>query len=201
MKTTIKHLIKSKANPVALAVNYLNYSGRHRSILARQNTFIRGKRRIQGSFRIGTKYMGLVRNPETFINIESGSMEGHAYIGSGCKINCCGGKLELNGCTVNVNNQIICADNIYIGINTLISWDCLIMDTNFHEFNGDNNSEPVHISSDVWIGARVTILKGTFIAPGCVVAAGSVVKGQFIEESCLIAGNPAKVVKTGILWK
>ena len=46
----------------------------------------------------------------------------------------------------------------------------------------------------VVIGAKVTILDGTRLGNGCVVAAGAVVKGEF-PDNCIIGDVPAKVIK------
>lgn len=52
----------------------------------------------------------------------------------------------------------------------------------------------VVIGANCWIGAKVTILDGTRLGNGCVVAAGAVVKGEF-PDNCIIGGVPAKVIK------
>lgn len=52
----------------------------------------------------------------------------------------------------------------------------------------------VKIGKNCWIGAKVTILDGTKIGDGCVVAAGAVVKGTF-PDNCILGGVPAKIIK------
>ena len=52
----------------------------------------------------------------------------------------------------------------------------------------------VKIGENCWIGAKVTILDGTVIGNGCVVAAGAVVKGNFPDNS-VIGGVPARILK------
>lgn len=52
----------------------------------------------------------------------------------------------------------------------------------------------VSIDDDVWIGAGVRILSGTYIESRVIVAAGSVVKGR-LESGWIYAGVPAKQVK------
>ena len=52
----------------------------------------------------------------------------------------------------------------------------------------------IEIGDGCWLGARVTVLDGTVIGPGSVVAAGAVVKGVFPPRS-LIGGVPARVLR------
>jgi maltose O-acetyltransferase len=50
------------------------------------------------------------------------------------------------------------------------------------------------IQDGVWIGSRVTILPGTVIGKGAVIAAGSVVTAD-VPSNKLVAGAPARVVR------
>lgn len=52
----------------------------------------------------------------------------------------------------------------------------------------------VKIGNNCWIGAKVSILDGTRIGNGCIVAAGAVVKGEF-PDNVIIGGVPAKILK------
>jgi carbonic anhydrase/acetyltransferase-like protein (isoleucine patch superfamily) len=52
----------------------------------------------------------------------------------------------------------------------------------------------ISIGDDCWIGARTTILDGSVVPSGCVVAAGAVVRGTF-PPNAVIAGVPAKVIQ------
>lgn len=58
----------------------------------------------------------------------------------------------------------------------------------------------IQIGDHVWISQDVVLLKRTNIPSNCIVAHSSVVTKAFHEENCVYAGNPAKVVKTGINW-
>lgn len=53
---------------------------------------------------------------------------------------------------------------------------------------------PVRVGPDVWIGAKATILRGTVIGPGCVVAAHAVVRGE-VPAYSIVGGIPARVLK------
>ena len=52
----------------------------------------------------------------------------------------------------------------------------------------------VFIGKNVWIGDKVTILPGTTIGDGAIVAANSVVSKD-IPAYSVAAGNPAKILK------
>lgn len=59
---------------------------------------------------------------------------------------------------------------------------------------GDSESKQVVIGDDVWIGARVIILKGVHVGKGAVLAAGAVVSKD-VPEYAIVGGVPAKVLK------
>ena len=53
---------------------------------------------------------------------------------------------------------------------------------------------PIEVHDGCWIGANSTILPGSVIEKGCVIAAGSVVKG-LLKPNRLYAGVPAKEIR------
>lgn len=53
----------------------------------------------------------------------------------------------------------------------------------------------ITVGDGCWLGARVTVLDGTVIGAGSVVAAGAVVKGVFPPRS-LVGGIPARVIRS-----
>jgi acetyltransferase-like isoleucine patch superfamily enzyme len=85
-----------------------------------------------------------------------------------------------------------------IGNNVAVGNYTLVMDTDFHAV-GDHTKpgecSPVVIEDDVWLGARVTVLKGVHIGRGAVVAAGAVVTRD-VPPYTLVGGVPAKVIRT-----
>ncbi|MDD3223508.1 MAG: acyltransferase [Clostridium sp.] len=116
------------------------------------------------------------------------------------------------------NSKLMCVNNINIGNDVMISYDCTIYDNDSHSIYwkyrkddvltslndfkyGTNNknwenviSNPIKIEDKVWIGFGVTILKGVTIGEGSVIGAQSVVTHD-VEPYTVVAGNPAKVVK------
>lgn len=101
---------------------------------------------------------------------------------------------------INSDCKIRCSKKIEIGDNCAISHDCTIMDSDVHNIDGHNNTKPVKIGNDVWIGTRVTILKGVNIGKGAVIAAGSIVTKD-IPDGCLAGGVPAKVIRENVTWE
>lgn len=80
------------------------------------------------------------------------------------------------------------AVNLYlIDSNHLTAKDKLISEQGF-------DSEKIVIGNDVWIGANVTMIKGSSLGNGCVVGACSLVNKKF-GEYVIIGGVPAKVLK------
>lgn len=107
----------------------------------------------------------------------------------------------LIGNNVATNNNIfICAANlIEIGDHSLIGQNVTIMDFEAHGLAPDKRREVgkigyVKLSSNIWIGNNVIILKNTEIGENTVIAAGAVVSGKF-PANVIIGGVPAKVIK------
>lgn len=101
---------------------------------------------------------------------------------------------------INSDCKIRCHKEIVIGDDCAISHDFTIMDSDAHELNGNRNTSPIRIGNHVWIGTRVTILKGVSVGNGAVIAAGSVVTKD-VPAGSLVAGIPAKVIKEMVQWK
>ena len=138
----------------------------------------------------------------------SGEVEfkGTANIGHGSKLAVTGELVIGDNLEITAESAIICHEKITLGKNALISWDTLIMDSDFHEIYDErqqciNENSPVTIGDDVWIGCRVLILKGVEIPDGTVVAASSTVNKTIESSNTIIAGSPAKTVKENVTWK
>ncbi|MCQ2515275.1 MAG: hypothetical protein MJ094_00245 [Saccharofermentans sp.] len=75
------------------------------------------------------------------------------------------------------------------------------MDSDAHKVIGnDNEAREISIGNHVWIGSRVTVLKGVSIGDGAIIAAGSVVTKDVPAHS-MVAGCPARVVKEYVEWE
>lgn len=113
-----------------------------------------------------------------------------------------GAKLNLGSGFFNSNIKIRCHERIEIGEDVAISHDVTIMDSDAHEglWEGYEKTKPIKIGNHVWIGTRVTILKGVTIGDNAIIAAGSVVTKN-VPNNTIVAGVPAKVIKININWK
>lgn len=108
--------------------------------------------------------------------------------------------LRLGSGFVNSGARIDCYSGISIGDRVMIGPDVIIMDSDGHQLvSGGPVTAPVTINDRVWIGARVTILKGVEIGEGSVVAAGSVV-AKSVPPYSLVAGVPSRVIRSDIRW-
>lgn len=126
------------------------------------------------------------------------------------------GKIRIGNNTYIGGASVIGAvEDVYIGNDVIISTDVHIYDNNNHptspekrramsecgDFFGEkwqwteSDHASVKIMDNVWVGERVTILKGVTVGQGAVIGCNSVVTHD-VPEYSIVAGNPAKVVKS-----
>ena len=114
------------------------------------------------------------------------------------------------------DGKIVIGDNVDIGKDTIIysskeggiiignyshiAGQCYIIDMDHGIEKGlrideqQNTVKKVQIGTDCWIGADATILKGSIIEDGAVIAAKALVKGTVASNS-IVAGIPARKIK------
>ncbi len=118
-----------------------------------------------------------------------------------------------NNVFIGGNTILDCVVSIVVEDDVLISYQCLLADSDNHSVRysirkqdlagwkddrkhdwGPIKSKPVKIRKGAWIGARAIILKGVTIGEGGIVGAGSVVTKD-VPPYTIVAGNPAKVIR------
>lgn len=137
-------------------------------------------------------------------------IKGNVNIGRGCKISI-GSDATLtlgDNFTITGNSEIISQKSITFGRDCLLSWDVLIMDTDFHHILNEDNMiintpKPITIGNHVWIGCRNTILKGVFIADNNIISANSTITRKITATNCIIGGHGKNVdmIKRNVDWK
>lgn len=105
------------------------------------------------------------------------------------------GKLIINDIYLGPQSSIICYYYIEIRKNTIISWDCTIIDSDTHDiFDEENNiindNKKIFIGNCCWIGFGSTILKGVTIPNNNIIACKSLISKTFnMEEKMIINSN------------
>lgn len=110
-----------------------------------------------------------------------------------------------DGFSASTSLKIACYDTIEFGKNVSCGWECTFMDTDFHRMkylDGRESPKPygqIRIGEGCWIGFRSIVQKNTVLPNRTTVASNSLVNKVYdIPEASIIAGQPAKLVKTGI---
>lgn len=85
---------------------------------------------------------------------------------------------------------------IYIGDDSMITAGVTILT---HDHCRGIKADTI-IGKDCFIGVRSMILPGVHIGNGVIVGAGSVVTKD-VPDNCIVVGNPAKVIKSGVIVK
>jgi acetyltransferase-like isoleucine patch superfamily enzyme len=158
-------------------------------------------------------------NTEILGYIDKRSQNSVIKVGRDCLIE--GGLVtETDESSINIGDNtyigggtvIDCVKSICIGNDVLISYGCVLADSDNHSISYSirkkdvadwklrkhdwttTNSRPIIISTGVWIGAKSIILKGVTIGKGSVVGAGSVVTKD-VPAWTIVAGNPARIIR------
>ena len=132
-----------------------------------------------------------------------GSVE-HVVVRIGCRTSF----EECSMITYNSNSSI------EMGHDCMVSSHVTLFNTDSHPIydsaNGNvmNRVKDLKIGHHCWLGAYVTVLKNTHLEDNTIVGWGSVVNRKFYSDleystppsNCILAGNPARIVKTGVSW-
>ncbi len=109
-----------------------------------------------------------------------------------------GGRLEIgDGVFINFGCSISAHTLVHVGDGCRIGQYSIILDCDYHSPDGSEGHgrpKPIVIGDRVWLGARVTVLKGVTIGHDAVIGAGSVVTSD-IPPGVLAVGVPASVRK------
>jgi acetyltransferase-like isoleucine patch superfamily enzyme len=125
-----------------------------------------------------------------------------------------GGECSIgNYNAINEETELRCDQSLIIGDHNMISYQCMIYDTNTHciyspEIRRERtisdfpiignetekpNTKQVIIGNDNWLGKRSTLLKGCVLGNQVIVGANAVASNLQVNKG-LVVGNPAYVV-------
>lgn len=139
-----------------------------------------------------------------YISISGGKMifNGTCNFGEGFGIAVESGELQFGkNFYANRNLLIECQKKVSFGSDVLLGWNVSVRDTDGHSINGKVFKEKVEVKNHVWIASDVTVLKGSVISEGSVIACNSTVCGLKMQENkCLAVGTPAKIIKNNVEW-
>lgn len=135
---------------------------------------------------------------EAKIRKQAKKVEGPIFINGPSSVNPkteLGENVNFNGLKVRGDGKITIGDNFHSGP------EILVLTRNHNYDNGDAipyddtyKRNPVKISDNVWLGARVTIVGPVRIEEGAIIQAGSVVVND-VPECGIAGGHPAEVFK------
>jgi len=163
----------------------------------------------KGVVKLGFGDIGIVdKKYRRFLWENNGEVvfDGRVDLGVGTKIANSGSLYFGDNCRINGNSDIVCTKSISFMKNSLISWECLIMDTDFHNIYkvDDENKTPINpnkgiiIGEHSWVGTRCTILKGASLPKNSIVAACSLIIRGYDNENCIYATNG--IIKENVMW-
>lgn len=158
----------------------------------------------------GTRLMGNNSNGRIYIEKGSLKIEKQCVIKADFSIRFGGNCIVKTYTGIMDGTEIRCDEHLEIGAYNMISYDCMIYDTNTHcnypeaerrrmtekSFPniGAETEKPktaaVIIGNDCWLGKRSVILKGVLLGNNCTVAASAVVT-KSCPANTLVYGNPA----------
>lgn len=145
------------------------------------------------------------------------SVSGDLIFKGSCKFSKAVQLLVWNNGTLEIGNnawfgsfcKIVSFQKIVIGENFMASWECQLFDTDFHFIKDvdansiSDNTAPVHIGNGVWLGSRVTVLKGTGLPDQCILATGSICNKDYrgiYPPNIVLGGAPAKLLKEKVQY-
>lgn len=125
------------------------------------------------------------------------------HLGDGTSVRCHEGTVHIGDKVVFGRNSVINGYlDITIGATSIIA-DLVYISDFDHVFADDQMpikdqgivKSPVRIGADVWLGTKVTVVRGTAIGDGCVVAANAVVTRDLAPHSIAV-GVPARAIRS-----
>jgi acetyltransferase-like isoleucine patch superfamily enzyme len=103
---------------------------------------------------------------------------------------------SIDGTAISTDGLVTIGDYVFVGHGTVIADRADAVPPASRPRIGFRSQEEsaIVVGTNVWIGARATILGGSEIGPDAVIGAGAVIDGMRVPAAAVVAGNPARVV-------
>ena len=203
-----KFTIRGFNNHVFLGKNILGLSNLTLNLTA--NSFIQINEGVKFKDNAVVNCLGFDKNKEIYISNNcdfAGITEIRLWFNGYIRIN--------KNCTFSssVSLRANTGKSVVIGQDCMFSYDIKLQAGDGHNIYSSLDKTPINrnviqkfsnkdllaIGNHVWVGDGAFILNGSIVGDGSIVGAKSVVKGIY-PNNCVLAGNPAKVVRTDIVW-
>ncbi len=111
-----------------------------------------------------------------------------------------GGRESESESGITSDTLIMAKKSIDIGKDFMCAWGVFITDSDWHVIEDEDATSPVIIDDHVWIGNSCSVLKGSSIGKGSIIASHSKLIGKAYAGDSLIGGIPAKALKCPVVW-
>lgn len=210
----VRRLRSAGETSLSAFVSGLRYPVAYRQpIWLGSRTVLDGRERIEftdgGALRVGLGDFGLTSATDTsVIRVRPAGRfrcDGVVSLQRGVRVVVDAGELEIgHGTNVNGLTKILVGESVRIGADCTLSWNCQILDHDFHAITVDGSerasSAPVVLGDRVWVGTGAIILKGVRIGSDAVIAAGAVVTRD-VEPNTVVGGSPARLLGRVDSWR
>lgn len=188
----------------------------------RINRHVKIKALKHGGIIINAKTLkfGLIRIGLDQGSFEKGQQKSMLSINDNCKL-VFNGQCSIGGgyaISISNNGEINIGNNVHFNANAIISsnslikiednvgtgWDCTIIDWDGHDIIDLNTHviinppKPILIGKNCWIGAKVTIMKGTCLCMNTIVPYGSIITKTCDTPYSIFGGIPNHIIKNNI---
>lgn len=102
-------------------------------------------------------------------------------------------------------SKLFCEKSIVIDDDVMISWNCIICDSDLHNIYRNNKrinyDKEIIIGKHVWICSYAHIFKGVKIGSNNIIASDSHLSNCNLSKSYKIYGNFGKILKEDVIWE